>query len=116
MIAGRLTMRAQLLRNQATGTDSWNQPVAPDYKPVGDPLACFIYSKKSGEIVDGEKVALVGDLRGLFALGADITADDRLTNITNRRGEVLIAGPLSVEGPVERKHTHREAALKVIAA
>jgi hypothetical protein len=30
MIAGRLTMRAAIERNQATAADAWNAPTAPD--------------------------------------------------------------------------------------
>lgn len=115
MIAGRLTMRAQVERNQATGRDQWNQPAAPDFAAVGDPLPCFVWSEKSAEIVDGVKTAMVGDFRALFALGADINEADELDGVKDRAGVVLIDGRLRVEGPVERKHTHLEANLKRVS-
>lgn len=113
-IAGRLTMRAQVERNSATGTDSWNNSVAPVFAPVGNPLPCFIWSRSSREVVDGDKTAMIEDVRGLFALGADLAEDDELTSITDRAGNVLIAGRLKVEGPVQHKHNHLEAALRRI--
>lgn len=115
MIGGRLTMRAQVERDQATAKDAWGQPVAPDFQPVGDPLPCFVWSMKTSEIVDGVKTAMIGDFRGLFALGADVNEKDELASVTDRRGTVIIPGRLRVEGPVEPKHTHIEVTLKRIS-
>lgn len=114
MIAGRLTMRALIERNQATGTDAWNNPVAPDFQPVGDPLPCFVWSDQARELVDDGKSALLEDMRALFALGADVRPDDEISSVTNRRGVEIIRGRLKVEGDVQYKHTHLEAALRRI--
>jgi len=110
MIAGRLTMRADVERDQAAGTDDWGQPVPADYQPLAT-LRCFVWSKNSREVVDG-KVAMVEDLRAIFALDADIRGDDEIAQVTGRAGTVLISGRLRIEGPVQRKHTHQEAALR----
>lgn len=115
MIAGRLTMRAQVERDQTTATDGWGHRGAPDFQPVGDPLPCFVWSNSSREVVDGNKSAAIEDLRGLFALGADLEAGDELASVTDRRGAVQHYGRLKVEGPVQFKHTHLEAALRRIA-
>jgi hypothetical protein len=115
MIAGRLTMRAQLLRNNAAGTDSWGNPVAENLVPLGgDPVPCFVWSNTAREIKDGDKLARVEDLRAMFGLNADIRAEDEISAITDRKGAVLISGRLRIEGPPQRKHTHLEAALKRI--
>lgn len=114
MIAGRLNMRAQLERNQAVGLDNWGQPTAPAFVTIGEPLPCFVWSERTSEIVDGQKTAMIGDFRALFALDADISADDEISDIADRAGAVLIAGRLRVEGPPERKHTHLEVTLKRI--
>lgn len=111
MIAGRLTMRADVERNQATGTDAYGGPVAPDFQPLAT-IACFIWSKMSRELVDGDKTAMVEDVRGLFPLGADLTEHDEIARVTDRRGTVIVPGRLRVEGPVQHKHTHLEAALR----
>jgi len=112
MISRRLTMRAAVERNQASGTDAWGQPVAPDFVPLAT-LPCFIWSNTAREVADG-KVAAIEDLRGLFALSADIAEEDEIAQVTDRRGAVIIPGRLRIEGPVQRKHTHLEAALRRI--
>lgn len=111
MIGGRLTMRAVMLRNTATGTDPRGHPLPPIWTANGT-LRCFIWSKASREAVDGDKTAMIEDVRGLFSLGADIDEGDRISAVTDAQGNVLIPGPLEVDGPVQRKHTHLEAALK----
>ena len=113
MIAGRLTMRAAVERNQASGEDAWGQPVAADFQPVGS-LPCFAWSEKASEIVDGKKTAVIGDFRALFALGADLREGDEIASVSDRAGAEIIAGRLRVEGRPEPKHTHLEATLKRI--
>ncbi|MBB5987430.1 hypothetical protein [Sphingobium lignivorans] len=114
MISGRLTMRAQVERNSATGKDSWGNPIAPVFAPIGAPIPCFIWSNGTREIVDGDKTAMIEDVRGLFALGADLAETDELASVTNRKGAVLIVGRLRVDAPVQHKHTHLEAVLRRI--
>lgn len=113
MIAARLTMRAQLERSAATGIDAWNNPVAEVFAPLAE-LPCFVWSNTAREIKDGGKLARVEDLRAMFALDADVRAEDEISAITDRQGAVIIAGRLRIEGPAQRKHTHLEAALKRI--
>lgn len=113
MIGGRLTMRAVVERNTAVGKDTWGQPVAPGWTVIGT-VRCFVWSNQSRELVDGDKTAMIEDMRALFSLGADITEDDQISAVTDAQGNVIIPGRLRVEGPVQRKHTHREAALKRI--
>lgn len=114
MIAGRLTMLARVERNTATGDDSWGNPVAPNFTVLHNALPCFVYSKSSRELVDGAKTAMIEDLRVMIALGADIAEGDEITAVSDRAGTVIIPGRLKVEGPVQFKHNHREAALQRI--
>lgn len=111
MISGRLTMRAAVERNTATGTDPYSNPVAPVFTPLAT-LACFAWSNASRELVGDDRSAMIEDMRAMFALGADIAEGDEISAITDRKGNTIIAGRLRVEGPVQRKHTHLEAALK----
>lgn len=114
MISGRLTMRAPVERDMATGKDAWGNPVAPNWQPVAT-VALFAWSGSAREVKDGSKTAEIEDLRALFALKADVRAGDELVNITDRSGAVLIPGRLRIEGPVQRKHTHVEAALRKVS-
>lgn len=113
MIGGRLTMRAHVERAVSPGRDRWNNPLPGAFAPLAV-LRCFIWSTSSRKIVDGDKTAMVEDVRGMFELAADLTEGDEIAQVADRRGKVLIAGRLRVEGPVQRKHTHLEAALRRI--
>ena len=115
MIAGRLTMRAAVERDTGTGTDAWGNRNAGSFASTGDPVACFIWSTKADGLADGGKVAEIEQLRGLFALGADLRPGDEIAAVTDRQGAVVLPGRLRVKGPVQRKHTHQEAALERIA-
>ena len=114
MIAGRLTMLARVERNTASGTDSWGNPVEPAFTLLHTALACFVYSPSSRELVDGAKTAQIEDLRIMIARDADLAPGDEITTVMDRLGRELIPGRLKVEGPVQFKHTHREAALQRI--
>lgn len=111
MIGGRLTMRAIVQRDTATGKDAWGQPVPSTWATVAT-LRCFVWSNQSRELIDGDKTAMVEDMRAMFALGADIAQDDEISAVTDALGNVNIPGRLKVDGPVQRKHTHLEAALR----
>lgn len=111
MIAGRLTMRARIMRNTQAETDDWGGKAAPDYQPLGT-LPCFVWSKSSREIVDGTKDAAIEDMQAMFELRADIAENDRIADIKDRTGAVIIPGTFTVEGPVRRVHTHQQASLK----
>lgn len=114
MIAGRLTMRARVERDTSTGTDSWGGPAAPAFTVLHNALPCFVFSNTSRELVDGAKTAMIEDLRILIARDVDLAEGDELTEVTDRLGNIIIPGRLKVEGPVQFKHNHREAALQRI--
>jgi hypothetical protein len=114
MIGARLTMRALLERKPVGTNDSWGQPAPADAVSTGAPLPCFVYSSATQQIEDGQKIAPIEDLRIMFALDADVRDDDEIASVTDRSGVTIISGRLKVIGPVQFKHTHREAALRRI--
>lgn len=114
MISGRLTMRARIERDTATGSDDWGNPLPPVFTVLHNELPCFAWSKNSRELVDGSKTAMIEDLRIMFALGADVREGDEITRIEDRLGNLIVAGRLKIEGPVQFKHNHLEAALQRI--
>ncbi|MEO1490361.1 MAG: hypothetical protein AAFR88_13145, partial [Pseudomonadota bacterium] len=64
---------------------------------------------------DARKIAQIEGLRFMIARGADLAEADKITSVSDRAGVEIIPGNLKVEGPVQFKHTHREAALERIA-
>ncbi|MCX9146617.1 hypothetical protein [Erythrobacter sp. WG] len=115
MIAGRLTMLARVERNTATGIDSWGNPVAPAFTVHHAALPCFVWSKAASERADGTKSTSTETFGIMIGRDADLRADDEIAIVMDRLGRTLIPGRLKVEGPVQFKHTHREAALERIA-
>lgn len=114
MIGQRLTMRAMVERNVATGVDNWGHPVAPVFQPHAV-VPCFAYTPASKDVIDGDKVATMQDVRIMFAIGIDIKAADEISAITNKAGSILFAGRFRIEGPVQYKHNHVEASLRKVA-
>jgi hypothetical protein len=114
VIAGRLTHRARIERNTASAADAWGNPVAPVFTVLHNALPCWFWSKQSRELADGTKTAMIEDARIMFARGADVREGDVITNIADRKGALVVSGRLKIEGPVQFKHTHLEAALQRI--
>ncbi|MEL6738966.1 MAG: hypothetical protein AAFO28_08575, partial [Pseudomonadota bacterium] len=77
-------------------------------------LPCFAWSKSGRELVDGSKTAIIEDLRVMIGLNSDLKEGDEITEVRLRDGTVIIEGRLKVEGAVQFKHNHREAALQRI--
>lgn len=113
MISGRLKHRADVERNQAAAKDAWGQDVQPDFQPLAT-LPCWAWSTATREAIDGDKTAVIEDMRAMFALAADIEEGDEIAMIADRRGNVIFPGRFRIEGEVQYKHTHKEAALKRI--
>jgi hypothetical protein len=115
MSRARMTMRAEIERDTATGTDAHGHPVAPVFAPTGDPVPCFVWSTASRQAVGAGRVALIEDIRAMFPVGADIRAGDEIARVTDRLGTVLVNGRLRVDGEPQRKHRHLEAALERVS-
>lgn len=110
MIARRFTMVAYVERNGMTGKDAWNMPLPGVFQAHAE-VPCFAWTPSSRDVVDGHKSAIVQDVRMMFALGIDVSEGDQIAKITDRKGTVLFTGPMRVEGSVDFKHNHHEAAL-----
>ena len=113
-----MVMRANLRRNKA-GVDSYGQPKEPaawDY--VGKEIPCFVWFKNRREVVDGQKIAIVEDIRGLFRSDADVKAGDQIDLLADRRGRPVIEGILLVDsaapGHLEASKAYTDVSLRRI--
>lgn len=111
MARSAMKHRAVIERNTATDTDPDGQPVAPSWEPWLQ-LPCRAYTKMRKEVLDGDKTAMVEDLKALFSLEseADLSEDCRIENILDRRGTVLFAGPIDIL-TIQRRDNHLETSL-----
>lgn len=89
-----LTMRAEIRRNTAD-TDGHGHPGLPGWELVKDGVPCFVWSKVRQRVVD-QKLAEVEELGAIFRAGEDVLSFDRIEQIKDRRGRVLMPGPFEV--------------------
>lgn len=111
----KMTMRAQLQRDGATGTNPWgdkNIPAFADIPGGGVLTSCFAWvSKVPGDVSDEDRDLFVEFKRMTVALGTDVKVRDRVLKIEDRRAQTIFAGPLFIES-VERRADHLELTLR----
>jgi hypothetical protein len=108
--------RAVVLRDANAGTTGrWNTPAAPDFQPLDDPIACWLWSS-ADRTVEGPAVNVtVEDLRMMVPLEADVTSADHIGTVTDRRGRVIDAREMKIEADQVVAGSHRELVLTAIA-
>ena len=111
MSRGKMTMRAAVERDTASGTDAYGLPVAASFTALHSALPCWVWSKQRRQLTDGGQDVLVEDMRALFALDADIAEGDQLASVKDRKGTEILSGRMKIEA-LQRKHRHVEAALE----
>lgn len=107
-----MTMRLDVEQNTAAGTDAFGHPVIPVWAAKATESG-IVWTKARREILDGDKTALVEDIRALVPLGANVVETDRIANVKDRLGVVLFAGPLAID-TIQRRREHLELALRRI--
>lgn len=105
-----MTMRADVQNNTATGADSYGQPDIPVWA-VKATVACLVWTKVRREVIDGDKTALVEDIRAIIPADAAVVEADRISNVKDRAGTVLFAGPLAID-TIQKRRDHLELALR----
>ena len=105
-----MTMRAIVERNATVTKDAYGGAQPPDWQPHAT-LPCWAWSKAKKLSLDGQKGALLQDLRCAFPASADVTEADRLARIEDRQGALLVPGPLSIL-TLQRRRGHVEAMLE----
>ena len=106
-----MTMRAEILRNQTASTDTWGQPDAPSFSTHATDVACRVWTRRRGKVVDGVKIAHVEEIRCSMVLDQDVLEADRLGDVTNRLGVVLFEGRWEIRD-LQRRPGHLEMELK----
>lgn len=102
---GAMRHRATIQRNTAGGIDAYRNPVKPTWTDDAAATPCFAWTSARRESQDGEKVAVLEDLRAIFPASADVTERVRVKEIRDRAGAVVFAGPFGIVGkPIEAGH------------
>ena len=106
----RMTQRALVQRHTSPGTDDYGNPLPGTWATHLTAMACFLYGTTEREAVADERTAVVTSLKMMAPVSADVTEQDRISGVTDRRGRVIESGLLHVE-VVLRKQTHNELTL-----
>lgn len=109
----RMTHRALVERNSATGADSDGYPNTPSWTTHIAALPCYFWSQYKTEAIDESKAAVVEATRMAVPSGTDINQRDRVRDIKDRTGAVYAAGVFVIEG-IQERATHREISLRSV--
>ena len=109
----RMTMRAAITRNSTVTANDWNQADTPVFDQwTTEPCWAWVTAKR--EVIDGDKVVVVEDIRALFPLSANLTDQDRIAHISDRADTVIFDGPFVIES-IQRMTRHLELVLSRVS-
>lgn len=103
----RTTIQRDASMSAAVVKDEWGGDQAPNWAATTTTtVSCRYWYDDSATIMDGERRILTTARMLLLPIDTDVTDDDRIGDITDRRGRVLAAGPMRIDsiGPHERDH------------
>lgn len=93
----RMTQRTRVERLTPGAIDDSGNPSPGTWAEHIAALPCWLYGSAERESVTEEKTAVVTDLKALVPLGTDITEQDRLNQVVDRRGNVIEPGLLEID-------------------
>ena len=108
----RMTMRALVERNTEAGIGPDNLPLPPVFAPVAT-VPCWVWSKASRQLSDGDKLTVIEDMRALFPAGANVAEGDEISSVTDRQGVEILPGRVRID-TLARKPRHLEAMLQQV--
>lgn len=112
-----MVMRATVQRDVAQQELDDDYGHIPDWQTLHAALPCR-YWIRSGvglfvrEVSTANMEAVIRDMRAICPV-VDVTEGDRIGQITDRQGQVLVDGPLNIRG-VERRSGHIELLLREV--
>ena len=95
-----MTMRAMVRRN-TSGKDDYGHQKPAGFEMVQDSVPCYVWISQTKEFVDAKEV-VVEVVKGYFRAGIDLQRDDQIVEVKDRRGRVVMAGPLVVDSLNEK--------------
>ena len=106
--------RTTIERNGNLAPDAYGQPDAPTWYPHLVQQACYFWepSSQRGEQM-GERNADIYSHRMVLPKGTDITEEDRVNGIADRKGTVITAGVFDIK-QIVRKPDHLLLVLEAV--
>lgn len=115
LVSSRVGMRHRctIERKTSPGPDGWGGPKAGEWAEHLTGLPCNAWSEAAREPVDDDRTAAFEDRRLSVPLGTDVTEEDRVLVVTDRRGRTVMGGPMGIEG-ILTTGDHLELIVQVI--
>lgn len=111
----RMKQRALVQRYTPGLPDDYGNPLPGTWATHIAALACWLYGSTEREAVAEERTAVVTALKMMIPLSADVTEQDRISTVVDRRGTVIEPGLLHIETILYRR-SHRELTLSRVSA
>jgi len=113
-IRQRMVHRATIERDGNLVADAYGQPDAPVWYAHVTGQACYFWepSAQRGEIA-GERNADIYAHRLLLPLAVDVTEEDRVNGVTDRRGQTITAAVFNIT-QIVRKPDHLLLVLETV--
>ena len=93
----RMTQRALVQRSTSPGEDDFGNPLPGVWATHIAAMPCWWYGSTEREAVTEETTAVVTDIKLMVSLTADVTEQDRINQIKDRLGTVVLDGILGIE-------------------
>ena len=111
----RMTQRALVQRSVSPGNDDYGNPLPGTWSTHIEALPIWLYASTEREAVSEETTAVVADLKAMVPLDADVTEQDRIAGITDRRGTVIEPATLGIE-TVLYQRSHKQLSLSRVTS
>lgn len=94
-----MTHRCDVQRDASRGDggNDWGGDPAPDWQTHLDELHCRFWFESGQTIYDGTKAVELTTRKLIVPWGTDITEDDRIVSVRDRRNRELADGPMRVD-------------------
>jgi hypothetical protein len=107
-----MTMRAALERNTNAALDEYGQPGPPNWTALAT-VPAWWWTVAEREVSGPDKTAVFEDARMIVPRGTDVTEQDRVAAVRDRRDVLVRAGPLRIESVVSHRD-HLELVLQAL--
>lgn len=110
-----MTMRCVIERDTTAGTNSAGYEQTPTWTTLASGVPCRMWDdeRTSRSDQDGRVRTFYSDRKVILALDTDVTDEDRIGDVTDRRGNTLFTGPARVD-EIRRRHDHIELRLREV--
>lgn len=110
-----MTQRALVQRFTPGTVDDFGNSLPGTWATHIASLACWWYGSTEREAVTEETTAVVADIKLLVPVDADVTEQDRINQVKDRLGTVVLDGILGIE-TVLRLRSHKQLTLSRVSS